>query len=104
MSKLVLSIIYYIIIILTGGVDYSLGPYNVTFPAGVTRVSFVVGVTNDNVLEGDEKFSLVIDKSSLLDHVTVGNPNQVTVTIYDDDGKEITILRLYVVYILNNNT
>ena len=49
----------------------------------MTRVSFVVGITNDNVLEGDEKFSLVIDQSIL----TVGNPDHATVTIYDDDGK-----------------
>ena len=72
---------------LTGGVDYTSGPYIVTFHAGVTRVSFVVVVTNDNVLEGDEKFSLVIDPSSLPTSVTTSSPAQATVTIYDDDGK-----------------
>ena len=70
-----------------GGVDYASGPYIVTFHAGLTRVSFVVVVTNDNVLEGDEKFSLIIDPSSLPTGVTVSNPAQTTVTIYDDDGK-----------------
>ena len=70
-----------------GGVDYSSGPYVVTFPAGVTRVSFAVVVTNDNILEGDEKFNLVIDPSPLPISVTVSNPTQATVTIYDDDGK-----------------
>ena len=65
-----------------------------TFPAGVTHVSFVVVITNDNVLEGKEKFSLFIDPFSLLYHrrVTVGNPNQVTVTLYDDDGNWIVHL------------
>ena len=53
----------------------------------MTHVSFVVVITNDNVLERDEKFSLFIDPFSLLHRrrVTVGNPNQVTVTLYDDD-------------------
>ena len=72
-----------------GGVDYKSGPYFITFPAGVTRVSFVVVITNDNMLEGDEMFSLTIDPSTVFPRrrVTVSNPNQVTVTIYDDDGK-----------------
>ena len=44
-------------------------------------------ITNDNVLEGDEKFSLVIDPCTVIPsaHLTVSNLNQVTVTIYDDD-------------------
>ena len=67
--------------------DYSSGPYDVTFPAGVTRVSFVIVITNDNVLEGNEKFNLIIDPSSLPTGVTVSNPAQATVTIYEDDGK-----------------
>ena len=53
----------------------------------MTHVAFVVAISNDNVLEGDEKFSLVIHQSTLPSRVTVGNPSQVTVTIYDDDGK-----------------
>ena len=70
-----------------GGVDYKSGPYFITFPAGVTRVSFVVVITNDNVLEGDEKFSLSIDRRTMQPYQRVHNSNQVTVTIYDDDGK-----------------
>ena len=87
----------YHIIILTGGdIDYSSGPFFVTFPARVTRVSFVVVISNDNILEGDEKFSLVIDPSSLPAGVTVSNPALAAVTIYDDDGKEILKIYCYV--------
>ena len=87
----------YHIIVLTGGVDYDSGPYVITFPAGVTRVSFAVVITNDNVLEGDEKFNLVIDPSFLRHRQTVSNPDRVTVTIYDDDGN--LILNLYAIAI-----
>ena len=62
----------------------------------MTRVPFAVVVTNDNVLEGDEKFDLVIGPSSPLHRVTVSNPDRVTVTIYDDDGN--LILNLYAYY------
>ena len=63
----------------------------------MTRVSFAVVVTNDNVLEGDEKFNLVIDPSFLRHRQTVSNPDHVTVTIYDDDGN--LILNLYAIAI-----
>ena len=53
----------------------------------MTRVSFVIVVTNDNVLEGNEKFNLIIDPSTLPTGVTVSDPDQATVTIYEDDGK-----------------
>ena len=72
---------------LTGGVDYDSGLHFVTFPVGVTHVSFAVAITNDNVLEGDEKFELVIIPLSSFHRLTVGNPDYATVTIYDDDGK-----------------
>ena len=71
------------------------------FPAGVTSVPFTVVVTNDNVQEGDEKFSLIIDQSSVLMHlrITVSNPDHVTVTIYDDDDGKY-ILKLHNIHLL----
>ena len=55
----------------------------------MTRISFAVVIINDNVLEGDEKFNLVIVINSFFPshRVTASNPDHVTVTIYDDDGK-----------------
>ena len=84
-----------LIIILTGGdVDYSSGPYTVTFPAGVTRVSFNISITDDIVLEGDENFNLTIDPSSLPSRVSVINLGQATVTIVDDDGNNHEVVSL----------
>ena len=73
--------------ILLGNADYNSGPYNVTFPAGVTSVSFDVTIIDDNILELNEQFDLTIISSSLPNGFTVDNPSQATVTIIDDDSE-----------------
>lgn len=67
--------------------NYTLGQYNVMLPAGVTRVPFYVPITNDDVLEVNEKFDLIIDLSSLSSNVNAGSIYRTTVLIVDDDGK-----------------
>ena len=69
--------------------DYTSGPYNVTFPAGQTTATFDVPIIDDNILEGNEIFILTIDETSLPISVTRGSPGQATVTIVDDDGKHM---------------
>jgi len=68
-------------------VDYNSGPYPVTFPAGLTSVTFDVPITDDNILEGSENFMLTIDQSSLPTNVNRGDPDEATVTIVDNDRK-----------------
>ena len=67
--------------------DYGSGPYTVTFPAGTTMVQFNVSINDDEIFEGDENFMLTIDPNSLPNDVsvTVGTPDQATVTIVDND-------------------
>lgn len=67
--------------------DFDSGPYDVTFMAQDTRVSFTVPISNDDMFEGNEDFTLTIDPSSLTSHVTTSDPDQATVTIIDDDCK-----------------
>ena len=73
-----------------GGVDYNSGPYNVTFPAGVTSVSLYVAINNDNILEGNETFMFIIANSSLSNQsfiITTGDHDKATVIIIDTTGK-----------------
>ena len=78
----------YVIIIHAGkGDSYTLGQYNITLPVGTTRASFYVPITNDNTVEVNEKFDLVIDQSSLPTNVNAGDVDKTTVSIVDDDGK-----------------
>ena len=67
--------------------DYTSGPYTVTFPAGITMVEFEVPINDDDILEGNENFMLTIDEVSLPDHITRGTPAEATVTIVDNDRK-----------------
>ena len=71
----------------TGGVDYDSGPYTVTFPAEVTSVPFDVTINDDNIMEDDEDFMLIINSSTLPEGVTHGDPNNATVTVTNDDCK-----------------
>ena len=70
-----------------GDNDYQFGPYPVKFGAEMTNASFNVSIKNNNVLEFDENFELLINTSSLPSDVTVGIPARATVTIVDDDSK-----------------
>ena len=61
-----------------------------TFPAGVTNVSFNVIIHNDNILEGNENFMLTITNSSLSNQnfiLTTGVYDKATVTIIDTTSK-----------------
>ena len=64
-----------------GGVDYNSGPYNVTFTAGVSSVSFNVTINNDSVLEYNETFNLTIINGSLPENYTLGEIYLAKVTI-----------------------
>ena len=63
--------------------DYTSGPYTVTFLAGNTTATFDVPINDDNILEGTENFILTIDDTSLASGLTVGDPGQATVNIAD---------------------
>ena len=68
--------------------DYTSGPYTVTFPAGQTTATFNISTNDDDILEEDQSFTLTINETSLPDNVTHGIFGEVTVTIVnDDDGK-----------------
>ena len=68
--------------------DYTSGPYTVTFPAGQTTATFNVPINDDDTLEVNENFMLTINPSLLSTlTIAVGNFGQTTVTIVDNDRK-----------------
>lgn len=82
-------------LIYVGSMDYNSGPYNITFHAGETTAALDISITDDNLLENDETFAVIIDPTLLPVDVTVfiaDNYGYATVTIVDDDSK----LRMYI--------
>ena len=69
------------------GVDYNSGPYVVRFNVGMTRVSLIISINDDDILEYSETFNLNVNESSLPNSVRVSDPGQTTVTILDNDGE-----------------
>ena len=79
--------VVYRLYLIGGGIDYHSGPYNVTFPAGVTFAIFNVSINDDDIIGGNENFTLSVDPSSLPNGVTVGNPGRTIVIVVNDDCK-----------------
>ena len=67
--------------------DYTSGPYTVTFLARQITATFDVPINDDNIYEINENFMLTIDGTSLPTGVTRGSPGEATMTIVNDDSK-----------------
>jgi len=88
-------------IYLTGeGVDYNFTQmmYNVTFPAGVTCASFDIPINDDMISEDYETFDITIMELSLPYGVILGGTDKATVTIVDNDSKQINLLLCMCLY------
>ena len=68
------------------GIDYDSGPYSIMIPTGQITASLSVGINDDNILEVNEEFKLSIRESSLTGRVILGNPDETTMIIADNDG------------------
>ena len=73
-----------------GGDDYSLGGTDLTIPSMGMLSMVSIDVTDDDILEGDETFTITLDISSLStqypDH-TFRTSTTSTITILDDEGE-----------------
>lgn len=75
------------------GVDYGqsgVTSYPVTFTPGSTMQSIMIPIINDNVIEGNENFSVAINPLSMLG-VIVGTPNTSIITIIETTGKVVLL-------------
>ena len=74
----------------TGGEDYEVPPnqyIKVIIPAGMTRISFDIKITDDNKVEYDETFRGTIFDLSLPYGFNLGSIASATFTILDGDSK-----------------
>ena len=59
----------------------------VTFPAGVTRISFNIPVIDNDKYEDNKEFVLIISASLLPSGVIAGSPSRATMIIRNNDRK-----------------
>ena len=71
--------------------DYKPETMVVSFKEGTNNALLNISVLDDNLLEDDETFILIIDSSSIPNNVIIEKPSNATVTILNDDGKYIGI-------------
>ena len=73
---------------LTGDSDYKGERFTVTFPAGVNVISFNVTITDDNIAELAELFTLDLEIPAASADIGVikGSPDTATVSIMDNEG------------------
>ena len=66
--------------------DHSDGAIIVTIPACTASHSFIINITDDNITECNESFSVIIQSVSVYGFV-IGSANTTEVIVRDDDGK-----------------
>ena len=62
-------------------------------------VPFDIPIVDDNILEGNENFDIIIVPGSLPDGFTRGNPGTATVNIIDDGGKYVINVTIFMLFI-----
>ena len=87
--------------IFTGNADYYPGPYNITFKAGETTVSFNVLIFDNDIVGVNKAFQLSIDSNTLPSGGNRYSPYSVTVTIQNDDCKFFNIKSTEIPYTYN---
>ena len=71
---------------MAGGLDHEYRQV-IIIPADVTSLQFTLSINNDDLMEGNEYFRLLIEIHSLPLGVYVGDHRSALVTIIDDDSK-----------------
>lgn len=66
-----------------------------TFPSRSEFARITVPIINDNIVEGEEEFNLVISVPSLPRGVTVGTPGTAVIVIEDSTSKQIPWIFLF---------
>ena len=77
-----ISVIY----IITDGDDYFRQDLVLTFETTSTSMDVVIPLINDDVMEGEETFTLCLVLLDGAEGVRLGSPSTTTVNITDDDG------------------
>ena len=76
----------FIFLLTLSGTDYASGTSTLTFPAGVTSMTFPVATIGDDVNENQESFTAVLSSPM---NAMLGSADTATISITDDDRKPL---------------
>ena len=82
---------------LTAGLDYTPGPYTVTFTAGQLYATLMVSTMDDNTTELSENFVVVFTSTDRSSVVEIVSPNMASITIEDDEPGNTIVSVLHLV-------
>ena len=71
--------------------DYVGGMHTIAIPVGIITESFIINITDNNIVECRESFNVTI-VSVTGSGVTIGNIDNTEVIILDNDGKWIACI------------
>ena len=74
----------------TAGNDYESSSGTLTFTTGTSNVAFVIAISDDATIEGDE--TVILSLSDVSSNALLGLPIQATLTILDDDHGSVIYL------------
>ena len=72
--------------LLGGGVDFNSATQTATITAGASSSTINITVINDNIVEGDEMFTMTLNVPTS-PAITIGNITMATVTIIDSTSR-----------------
>ena len=78
-----------LVIVLSDGEDYRRDSTIVNMPAGKMSKTFAINIINDNTVECNETFILILSVPTLPCEVVSGSDNATKVIIRDSDSKKI---------------
>ena len=76
------------------GEDYNGSPITINVPAGVTMQIFTIHIAENNIVECDETFNIIMMSVTTYE-VTIGSNRISEVIIRDDDGKHMHVLHSF---------
>ena len=71
------------------GEDFTIPDQSISLSPGTTQQRLTIPITNDQILENMETFSITI---SVLDKGTTVQPNSTTISIEDDDSELVGVI------------
>ncbi len=95
-DDLFINFLFVYFITMAGGSDFVAQSLMVTLPSFATMACVDITTVDDQILENDENFTVSLGSSDPAQGVVFNAPTVVTVSILDNEGKELMYVYMYI--------